>query len=73
MAAPPLSRASSAPGTPIGVEQTASGYEVAWKSPGVDLYSIWNTDSNGNFLSYRQSVGQLAPRWKRWRLASIRI
>jgi hypothetical protein len=37
--------------TPIGVEQTATGYEVAWKMTGADLYGFWNTDSNGNYLS----------------------
>ena len=35
--------------TPIGVEQTANGYQVAWKS-GSD-YTFWNTDSNGNYVS----------------------
>ena len=37
--------------TPIGAEQTASGYQVAWKVPGADQYSVWTTDSNGNFIS----------------------
>jgi 20S proteasome alpha/beta subunit len=37
--------------TPIGAEQTATGYEVAWKVPGADQYSVWNTDSNGNYVS----------------------
>ena len=37
--------------TPIGAEQTASGYQVAWKLTGVDQYSVWNTDSNGNYIS----------------------
>jgi serralysin len=37
--------------TPIGAEQTASGYEVAWKIPGADQYTVWNTDSSGNYLS----------------------
>jgi hypothetical protein len=37
--------------TPISAEQTASGYEVAWKVTGADAYTVWNTDSNGNFLS----------------------
>src|SRR3984893_8596669 len=37
--------------TPIGVEQTATGYEVAWKVTGVDQYTVWNTDSNGNEIS----------------------
>ena len=36
---------------PIGTEQTASGYEIAWKMPGADLYTVWNTDSNGNYVS----------------------
>jgi hypothetical protein len=37
--------------TPIGVEQTASGYDVAWHIPGADQYSVWATDSSGNFTS----------------------
>jgi hypothetical protein len=37
--------------TPIGVEQTATGYEVAWKVAGADQYTVWNTDSNGNYVS----------------------
>jgi serralysin len=36
---------------PIGAEQTATGYEVAWKVTGVDQYTVWNTDSNGNRIS----------------------
>ena len=37
--------------TPIGAIQTASGYDVAWKMAGLDQYSIWATDSNGNYVS----------------------
>ena len=37
--------------TPIGAEITASGYEVAWKLPGTDQYSIWFTDNGGNETS----------------------
>ena len=37
------------PWTPIGAEQTASGYEVAWKVTGADQYTVWNTDSSGNY------------------------
>jgi serralysin len=37
--------------TPVGAEQTATGYEVAWKVAGADQYSIWNTDSSGNYIS----------------------
>ena len=44
-----LWRASSARWTPIGAEQTASGYEVAWKVAGADQYTVWNTDSSGNY------------------------
>ena len=45
--------------TPIGAEQTASGYQVAWKVPGADQYSVWTTDSNGNFIStQRRFVGK---------------
>src|SRR5947209_6367500 len=36
---------------PIGAEQTSNGYEVAWKIAGSDQYSVWATDSSGNFTS----------------------
>ncbi len=36
---------------PIGAEQTASGYEVAWKLVGGDQYAVWSTDSSGNHIS----------------------
>jgi Tryptophan-rich Synechocystis species C-terminal domain len=36
---------------PIGAVQTANGYEVAWKLSGSNLFTVWNTDSNGNYLS----------------------
>ena len=37
--------------TPIGAEQTASGYEVAWKVTGADQYTVWDTDSSGSYTS----------------------
>ena len=37
--------------TPIGAEQTANGYEVAWKVTGADQYTVWATDSSGSYLS----------------------
>jgi hypothetical protein len=37
--------------TPIGAEQTTSGYEVALKVAGADQYTVWSTDSNGNYTS----------------------
>src|SRR3984893_4767027 len=36
---------------PIGSEQTATGYEVAWKVAGADQYTVWNTDGSGNYVS----------------------
>ena len=35
--------------TPIGAVQTASGYDIAWKVPGTNHYTVWTTDSNGNY------------------------
>ena len=40
------------PWTLVAAEQTAGGYEVAFKDAADNLFSIWNTDSNGNFVSY---------------------
>jgi 20S proteasome alpha/beta subunit len=42
---------AGSPWTPIGAEQAASGYEVAWKVTGADQYMVWNTDSSGNYVS----------------------
>jgi len=42
---------------PIGVEATASGYEVAWSLAGQDQYVVWNTDANGNFSSIQNGIG----------------
>jgi serralysin len=38
--------------TPIGAVLTASGYDIAWKNGSADQYTVWTTDSNGDFLSY---------------------
>jgi hypothetical protein len=35
--------------TPIGAVQTASGYDVAWEVTGANEYTVWSTDSNGNY------------------------
>src|SRR6202035_4719131 len=37
--------------TPIGAEATATGYEIAWNVGG-GQYAVWNTDSNGSYLSH---------------------
>ena len=47
----PVNLANLAAWVPIGAEQTASGYEVAWKVTGADQYTVWNTDNSGNFVS----------------------
>lgn len=36
---------------PKGAEQTASGYEVAWKDSSSGQYIVWQTDSSGNYVS----------------------
>lgn len=41
-----------APFVPVGVEQTSSGYQLAWRDPGTNQFSIWTTDANGNYQSY---------------------
>ena len=38
--------------TPIGAEKTASGYEVAWKVDSADMYTVWNVDSQGNYIAH---------------------
>ena len=35
---------------PIGAVQTASGYDVAWEMPGANEYTVWSTDSNGDYV-----------------------
>ena len=50
--------------TPIGAEQTASGYEVAWKVPGPISTAVWNTDSSGNYISNPAVVSGTSSRWK---------
>jgi hypothetical protein len=35
----------------IGAELTSSGYDVAWKSASTGQYTVWSTDSNGNYAS----------------------
>jgi hypothetical protein len=35
--------------TPVGAVQTTSGYDVAWKNTGTGQYTVWTTDSSGNY------------------------
>ena len=36
---------------PIGAVQTTSGYDIAWKNGSADAYTLWITDSGGNYFS----------------------
>ena len=59
---------------PIAAQQTATGYEVALKLPSYDLYQVWDTDSNGNYLSAPVgAVSGRAPRCGRPRSVSTTI
>ena len=42
--------------TPFAAEKTATGYEVAWKFGNADLYTVWTTDNNGNYVSNTAAV-----------------
>jgi len=49
----------------FAAEQTAGGYDVAWQNTGTGQFSVWATDSSGNFTStlvghYRLTAAQLA-------------
>lgn len=35
--------------TPVGVEAVSNGYEVAWKNAATGQYSVWSTDTSGNY------------------------
>ncbi|MBN8993273.1 MAG: hypothetical protein J0H42_33985, partial [Rhizobiales bacterium] len=35
----------------VGAEAVGSGYQVVLKVAGADTYAVWNTDSNGNYVS----------------------
>ncbi|TYO61580.1 family 16 glycosylhydrolase [Bradyrhizobium hipponense] len=37
--------------TPVAVEQTSGGYDVAWKIPATGEFAVWTTDNNGNYIS----------------------
>ena len=51
--------------TPIGAVQVAGGYDVAWHDPSSGLYTVWSTDSNGNYLSnLTVRSPATAPRWR---------
>jgi hypothetical protein len=43
--------------TPVGAEATSSGHEVAFNLAGTNLYTVWNTDTNGNITN--DTIGNL--------------
>jgi len=46
--------------TVIAAEQvTGGGYDVVWKHSGTGHYSVWSTDSNGNFLATLGSAPEM--------------
>ena len=51
MAARPSWRVEFGGWVPIGAVQTSTGYDVAWEIPGGNEYTVWSTDSNGNYIS----------------------
>jgi hypothetical protein len=44
--------------TAVGAVATAGGYEMAFKLTGTNLFTLWNVDANGNFVS--DTVGAVA-------------
>ena len=47
--------------TVIGAEQVSGGgYDVVWKETVSSQYSVWSTDSNGNFLTTLAAAPQVA-------------
>ena len=60
--------------TAIGAIQVTGGYDVALKVAGASQYTVWSTDSNGNYLSALLPRHQgAAPRCSRSRVCSTRI
>ncbi len=47
----PVTIGELSPWTPIGAVQTATGYDVAWENSVTHQYTVWSTDSNGNYIS----------------------
>ncbi|MGY3549382.1 MULTISPECIES: NF038122 family metalloprotease [unclassified Bradyrhizobium] len=46
----PVTSGQFTPWSLVGAEQTSTGYEIAFKQPGTNYFTIWNTDSAGNYL-----------------------
>lgn len=42
--------------TAIGTEATADGYDLVWKNPNADQYTVWRVDSSGNYVSSNGTI-----------------
>jgi autotransporter passenger strand-loop-strand repeat protein len=49
--APVVAGVTIGPWVPIGAVQTATGYDVAFKDPGDDEFTVWATNGSGNYVS----------------------
>ena len=48
----PIMVGGAGPGwAPIGAAETATGYDVAWQNTVYGVYTVWQTDSSGNYVS----------------------
>ena len=47
--------------TPIGAEQTASGYQVVLKDGSADSYIVWSVDNNGNYVTNTAAASGFSP------------
>ena len=58
---------------PIGAVQTASGYDVAWQNISTGQYTVWTTDSNGDYTGNSSAQSrETVTRWNHSRLLSIK-
>jgi hypothetical protein len=49
---------------PIGAEQVANGYQVAWQNSTANQYIIWDVDTNGNERSMTAVLSDTSPALK---------
>jgi hypothetical protein len=43
---------------PIATEKTTTGYQVVWEEASTGLYTAWNTDNNGNYVSHVSALSK---------------
>ena len=47
--------------TPLGAERWSGGYQVVWKNGSADQYTLWTTDTDGNFQSSSNVMSGSSP------------